>query len=49
MALPLRQVPFFQSLWRSVPFGAILLGNATIADVPPPLKPDGSGYVRELD
>jgi hypothetical protein len=44
MALPLRQVPFFQSLWRSVPFGAILLGNATIAQLPPPLKPDGSGY-----
>jgi hypothetical protein len=42
MALPLRQVPFFQTLWRSVPFGAILLGNATLAELPPPLMPDGT-------
>ena len=42
MALPLRQVPFFQPLWRSVPFGAILLGNATLAQLPPPLMPDGT-------
>ena len=44
MALPLRQVPFFQTLWRSVPLGALLLGNATIGQLPPPKKPDGSGY-----
>ena len=45
MALPLRQVPgLFQTLWRNVPFGAILLGNATIAQLPPPKKPDGSGF-----
>jgi hypothetical protein len=37
MALPLKQVPFFQTLWRTVPFGAILLGNATLADLPRPL------------
>jgi hypothetical protein len=43
MALPLRQVPFFQTLWRSVPLGALLLGNATIGQLPPPKKPDGSG------
>ncbi len=37
MALPLRQVPFFQSLWRSVPLGALLLGNAPLDQLPPPL------------
>jgi hypothetical protein len=37
LALPLRQVPFFQSLWRSVPFGALLLGNAPLAQLPLPL------------
>jgi hypothetical protein len=37
MALPLRQVPFFQTLWRSVPFGAILLGNANLDQLPRPL------------
>ena len=42
MLLPLRQVPFFQTLWRSVPFGAILLGNATLAQLPRPLMPDGT-------
>ena len=41
-ALPLQQVPFFHSLWRSVPFGALLLGNAPLDQLPPPLtKPDG--------
>jgi hypothetical protein len=37
LALPLRQVPFFQSLWRSVPFGALLLGNAPLDQLPRPL------------
>jgi hypothetical protein len=37
LALPLRQVPFFQSLWRSVPFGALLLGNAPLDTLPRPL------------
>jgi hypothetical protein len=37
MALPLKQVPFFQTLWRSVPFGAILLGNANLDQLPRPL------------
>jgi len=44
MALPLRQVPFFQTLWRNVPFGAILLGNASIGQLPTPRKPDGTLY-----
>ncbi len=49
MALPLRQVPFFQTLWRSVPFGAILLGNATLAQLPPPLMPDGTTRYANWD
>ncbi|HSC50704.1 MAG TPA: PxKF domain-containing protein [Gaiellaceae bacterium] len=49
MALPLRQVPFFQTLWRSVPLGALLLGNATIGQLPPPKKPDGTRYASWSD
>ena len=37
LALPLRQVPFFQSLWRGVPLGALLLGNAPLDQLPRPL------------
>ena len=52
MALPLRQVPFFQSLWRGVPLGAILLGNATIDQLPPAAASRTGGdptLLRELD
>jgi hypothetical protein len=49
LALPLRQVPFFQSLWRNVPFGALLLGNAPLAQLPAPLKPDGTRYASWQD
>ena len=29
-ALPLKNVPFFTTLWRSVPFAALMLGNAPL-------------------
>jgi hypothetical protein len=43
MALPLRQFPLFTTLWRNIPLGAVLLGNAPLASLPTPLKPDGTG------
>ena len=42
MTLPVRQVPFFSSLWRNVPFAALLLGNAPLSQLPTPKKPDGT-------
>ena len=43
-ALPLRQVPLFTTLWRNIPLGALLLGNAPLDSLPPPLRSDGSRY-----
>ena len=43
MALPLRQMPLFTTLWRNIPLGAVLLGNAPLSSLPTPLKPDGTG------
>jgi hypothetical protein len=34
--LPLKDVPLFSSLWRDAPFAALLLGNATLNQLPPP-------------
>ncbi|MGB2875383.1 MAG: PxKF domain-containing protein, partial [Gaiellaceae bacterium] len=44
MALPLRQVPFFTTLWRNIPFGTLLLGNAPLDTLPPPKMADGTRY-----
>jgi hypothetical protein len=34
--LPIKDVPLFSSLWRDAPFAAVLLGNATLSQIPPP-------------
>ena len=34
--LPIENVPLFSTLWRDVPFAALMLGNATLNQVPPP-------------
>jgi hypothetical protein len=35
-ALPIEDVPLFSTLWRDAPFAAMLLGNATLSQLPPP-------------
>jgi hypothetical protein len=49
MALPVRQFPLFTTLWRNIPLGAVLLGNAPLASLPTPLKPDGTHYLTWAD
>src|SRR5919197_5988272 len=49
MALPLRQFPHFTTLWRNIPLGAALLGNAPLDSLPTPLKPDGTHYATWAD
>jgi hypothetical protein len=34
--LPIKDVPLFSSLWRDAPFAAVLLGNATLSQLPAP-------------
>ena len=41
-ALPMKNIPLFTSLWRNVPFAALMLGNAKLDTLPTPLKPDGT-------
>ena len=49
MALSLRQVPFFTSLWRNIPFGVLLLGNAPLDTLPIPKAANGSSYASWRD
>ncbi len=48
-ALPLKNVPLFTTLWRSVPFSALMLGNAPLLTLPTPRKPDGTPYASWSD
>ena len=43
-ALPLKNVPFFTTLWRNIPFAALMLGNAPLDSLPTPRKLDGTPY-----
>ena len=43
-ALPMKNIPLFTSLWRNVPFSALMLGNAKLDTLPTPLKPDGTTH-----
>ena len=40
-ALPSKNIGLFTSLWRNVPYAALMLGNAKLINLPTPLKPDG--------
>ena len=35
-AQPIRNVPLFSTLWRDAPFAALMLGNATLSQLPAP-------------
>ncbi len=48
-ALPMKSVPLFTTLWRSVPFSALMLGNAPLITLPTPRKPDGTPYATWSD
>ena len=43
-ALPLKNVPFITTLWRNIPFAALMLGNAPLDSLPAPRKFDGTPY-----
>ena len=43
-ALPLKNVPFVTTLWRNIPFAALMLGNAPLDRLPTPKQPDGTPY-----
>jgi hypothetical protein len=43
-AQPLKNVPFLTTLWRNVPFAALMVGNQSILGLPTPKKPDGTPY-----
>jgi hypothetical protein len=38
-ALPAKDVPFLSSVWQGIPVGAIVLGNATLGQIPDPDNP----------
>jgi hypothetical protein len=45
--LPIADVPLFSSLWRDAPFAALLLGNATLSQLPVP--PPYSSWADALE
>jgi hypothetical protein len=49
MALPIKNLPFLTSLWRNVPFAALMLGNQPLNALPTPKKPDGTQYTNWTD
>jgi hypothetical protein len=48
-ALPIKNVPLFTTLWRNVPFSALMLGNAPVGTLPPPRHADGTPYANWSD
>ena len=43
-ALPLKSIPLFTTLWRNIPFSALMLGNAPLDSLPVPRHADGTPY-----